>query len=1283
GYTPVSGKIVSVKIKDDQENTLGDQDDEDNPLKKIFITLEYPSTIAKNELLSGKYRILHAESASEILSHRQVPFVPIDQIVQDILRDDTVTFYVDHLSAFAIQEQIVPVEPPSKELPHPSSNCFIQTTCPTDIAGSLLYPCLAMIGILLGVSMMLFRKCTISGVFIGFVVSVILFSSHPSFAKMQANRATFSLMTGGMIFEQNKNVGDGPIFGVGLGYHLTPQFGAEVMAFYGHHNVSYWDETQQTVDFEESGSSTYHLNMHYYLTPQKVFVPYFNLGISSMDIDSDFVEENNSVRINYGIGAKYFLNETIALRGDVYHIFSLDEPDNHLAATVGLSIQLGAKAPKVEEKKPVQFDKDGDGVLDTRDECPNTPKNTIVNRAGCPKDSDMDGVYDNLDECPQTPVKAIVDHAGCPKDTDQDGVYDHLDLCPGTPKNMTIDSKGCPPDKDNDTVPDHKDTCPGTPENTPVDQNGCPKDQDSDGIQDHMDQCPNTPNGTRVDNNGCPLVLDHDNDGVPDTLDKCPDTKAGTKVNANGCKVVIKNVVDVPYVVQVSSYPTRKAAHAVAMKYRQRGEPLFTSVVQSENTSVYTIFYGVYRSTVEAEKVITVLKQRKFRDVSLLTLPYAIHVQPNEIYIDDQIVQAQLNRRGFIPYEIQGGKYGVKYYIGAYPNEKMAQKIANQLSSDGFNVRVEKRSIERRAEMAKDLPYVFLISAYPDAKKAFEVASSFRKKGDPTFTSYRDVPGSDDDYEIYYGYYQTSEQTRPVSEMLAKRRFRQIELQRKPYAICAGIFDQKSDFTQMESDLAGKGYLSYSIPVFDKPDQVNVFVGAFETNAEAQACLNKMKADGFLPAIAIRSEKRTGETIVQPYPAFIDSDQDGVSDAKDKCSKTPPKTPVNTEGCPKQTSGMPLNKRTSYPYTIQVSEYPDKMKAFEVIQKFREKGDPMYMSYMPMPQLAESYGIFFGYYQTFEDVQNIAIQLKKRLFRRVDILKMPYVIELSTTDNENALKALEMKLYDRGYAPYRLFERAGQNTIQVLIGAYKTQNGAQTFKKILESEGFKPTIIERAGAPASMPGIPLKSFKDADKDGVSDDADKCPGTKDGERVNQEGCSIPQISGEENRSSIFSPLFSSKGSTDDVYPYTIRVSSYMDREAANQVAIKFRQKGDSMYVSYAQTKDGSPIHDVFFGFYRNFEEAQMAALALERRRFKNIEMIQMPYTVQVGLFDSYTALVKKENELMEKGYLTYSIPDRKDNSNIRLLVGAYPTRKAAEMIVDELEGNGFQPIITKR
>ena len=95
------------------------------------------------------------------------------------------------------------------------------------------------------------------------------------------------------------------------------------------------------------------------------------------------------------------------------------------------------------EAEKIDGDSDGDGVADSKDKCPGTPKGIKVVFDGCPLDSDKDGVPDHKDDCPGTPERVKVDRSGCPLDGDGDGVYDGLDKCPRTPKGASANEFGC------------------------------------------------------------------------------------------------------------------------------------------------------------------------------------------------------------------------------------------------------------------------------------------------------------------------------------------------------------------------------------------------------------------------------------------------------------------------------------------------------------------------------------------------------------------------------------------------------------------------------------------------------------------------------------------------------------------------------------------------------------------------------------------------------------------------------------------------------------------------
>ena len=88
-------------------------------------------------------------------------------------------------------------------------------------------------------------------------------------------------------------------------------------------------------------------------------------------------------------------------------------------------------------------DDDGDGIVNPRDQCPNTPEGVRVDPVGCPVDTDNDGVADYQDDCPDTPEGARVNDRGCPLDDDRDGVANADDACPDTAAGVEVDEEGC------------------------------------------------------------------------------------------------------------------------------------------------------------------------------------------------------------------------------------------------------------------------------------------------------------------------------------------------------------------------------------------------------------------------------------------------------------------------------------------------------------------------------------------------------------------------------------------------------------------------------------------------------------------------------------------------------------------------------------------------------------------------------------------------------------------------------------------------------------------------
>ncbi len=165
-------------------------------------------------------------------------------------------------------------------------------------------------------------------------------------------------------------------------------------------------------------------------------------------------------------------------------------------------------------KPALPVDSDGDGLVDTKDQCPHQAEDIdhFQDDDGCPDpDNDNDGIADANDKCPMKAedVDGFQDKDGCPDlDNDNDHVADTEDKCPNTAG--LAEKEGCPDnDPDRDGIPSADDLCPEQPEDKDgyQDDDGCPDlDNDKDGILDADDKCPmkaEVINGVD-DEDGCP-----------------------------------------------------------------------------------------------------------------------------------------------------------------------------------------------------------------------------------------------------------------------------------------------------------------------------------------------------------------------------------------------------------------------------------------------------------------------------------------------------------------------------------------------------------------------------------------------------------------------------------------------------------------------------------------------------------------------------------------------------------------------------------------------------------
>jgi len=252
-------------------------------------------------------------------------------------------------------------------------------------------------------------------------------------------------------------------------------------------------------------------------------------------------------RITYGAGAAYRVFEPVDIVADTYATYLLSSgadsairPSNEVVGGFKifldrnsfLSLGAGPRFTRGFEAadfrgllgftfEPSIGDRDGDGVKDDVDRCPDEPEDIdgFRDADGCPDpDNDNDGIPDREDRCPNEPEDKDGDRDddGCPEaadgDRDGDGIMDYADKCPDRPEDRDgfQDDDGCPElDNDADGILDTADACPNDAEDRDgfEDADGCPDpDNDKDQILDVVDACPNEPetyNGFQ-DEDGCP-----------------------------------------------------------------------------------------------------------------------------------------------------------------------------------------------------------------------------------------------------------------------------------------------------------------------------------------------------------------------------------------------------------------------------------------------------------------------------------------------------------------------------------------------------------------------------------------------------------------------------------------------------------------------------------------------------------------------------------------------------------------------------------------------------------
>jgi OOP family OmpA-OmpF porin len=175
--------------------------------------------------------------------------------------------------------------------------------------------------------------------FSSIVAAGLILGATVAFGANRAEQFSISPVIGGYTFEGKQHLKTNLVYGARVGYNVSDNFGIE--ALYDYVNTKPKNGGNK-IDMNRFGG-----DLLYHFMPENVFVPYLAVGLSGLNFENAGVDKKPHVAFDYGVGAKYFVTDRFALRGDVRHIiYSYSSQTlNNLEYTLGAYIPFGGEKP--------------------------------------------------------------------------------------------------------------------------------------------------------------------------------------------------------------------------------------------------------------------------------------------------------------------------------------------------------------------------------------------------------------------------------------------------------------------------------------------------------------------------------------------------------------------------------------------------------------------------------------------------------------------------------------------------------------------------------------------------------------------------------------------------------------------------------------------------------------------------------------------------------------------------------------------------------------------------
>ena len=203
-------------------------------------------------------------------------------------------------------------------------------------------------------------------IFLAALLAVVIIPLSAS-AEIKEGSIEINPFVGGIVHDGAENLRAAPVFGIGAGYNFTPHIGIEGRLEYyrarvrdkscpvaqavgtpppppdGAPSAVLNDDLSYGCPNTSVSNFMYHADLIYHFMPEQRFVPFVVAGIGGAHFSPNVTGDRDKLLADAGIGAKYWLTESTALRMDVRDMIFFGSAKNNIETTLGLVIAFGGK----------------------------------------------------------------------------------------------------------------------------------------------------------------------------------------------------------------------------------------------------------------------------------------------------------------------------------------------------------------------------------------------------------------------------------------------------------------------------------------------------------------------------------------------------------------------------------------------------------------------------------------------------------------------------------------------------------------------------------------------------------------------------------------------------------------------------------------------------------------------------------------------------------------------------------------------------------------------------